>query len=159
MHLAHPPLVHFAVAFLLTGAVVEAWGILAARERVERFGGILVLVGTGWLVPTVASGFLAVNSVTLDDASRTVAENHERMGLVVLAVFLGLALWKAWHRGTVPPSQRRLYAGSLLVATAVVVATALLGGALVYEHGVGVAPSGAAQERLEGVTGDLRILA
>ena len=138
MHLLHPALVHFAIAFLVAGGLAESIGILASRERAERFGAILVVLGTLVLVPTVASGFLALNIVTLHAGSEEVMGAHERMGIVLLGTFLALALWKGWHRGRIPEAQRPIYAIALLGGVAMGIGTAWLGGAVVYAHGVGV---------------------
>jgi uncharacterized membrane protein len=138
MHLLHPALVHFAIAFLVAGGLAESIGILARRERAERFGSVLVVLGTLALVPTVASGFLALNVVTLPAGSHDVMGAHERMGIVLLGTFLALALWKGWHQGRIPEVQRPLYAVALLGGVAMVLGAAWLGGTAVYAHGVGV---------------------
>lgn len=143
-HLLHPMLVHFAVAFLVAGAMGEAAGIAAGRPALERFSGKLVLIGTAALLPTVASGFLAGNLIHLPAGAEALYELHEKLGLAALGAFLGLALWKAWGRGTVPAGQRTAYAAALVLAAALVAWQAWLGGAMVYGAGVGVTPSGTA---------------
>jgi len=138
LHLFHPALVHVAVTFLTIGALTECFGILAKRGRVERFGGVLVLVGTASLVPTVVTGYLAVNSIVLPGGAAAAAARHETLALVLLSFFLALVLWKAWGGGLVPASQRPLYASALFVGAALTVWTAWVGGEMVYGYGVGV---------------------
>lgn len=138
-HLLHPVLVHFAVAFLVVGAVSEALGILRGRPGMERFGASASLLGVGFLVATVASGFLAANSVPLPAAAYEALADHERAGLVLLAVWLLLVLWKAWFRGSLPPRHRAPFAAALLGACGTTLWVAWLGGHLVYGLGVGVA--------------------
>lgn len=137
MHLVHPALLHFSVAFLIVGGLVEALGILRKKPEAERFGAILFLAGVGSLVPTVASGFLAANSVDLPSGAASVLDRHEALGLVLLGVSMALALWKAWGRGTIAAPQRTAFAVALLVAVGLTVLTAFFGGALVYGEGVG----------------------
>jgi uncharacterized membrane protein len=144
LELLHPPLVHFAVAFLFAGAVGEGAGILLGRPTIERFSGTLVLLGTVALVPTVASGFLAGNVVRLPEGSEPLYDRHEKVGLLLLGVFLGLAFWKAWDGGAIRPRVRLAYAAALLFAAALVAYQAWLGGALVYGSGIGVMPAAAA---------------
>ena len=139
LHLIHPALVHVTVAFLVIGGLVEAYGIRARRESAERFGGVLVVLGTASLVPTIVAGYLAENSLTLSVAGGEAVDNHERLGLVVLGVFVPLLLAKAWGRGRPPESWRGLYAALLLIGVAAAVGAATLGGIMVYELGVGVA--------------------
>ena len=137
-HLFHPAIVHFAVAFLVTGGLVEAWGLLADRERAARFGAVLVIAGTISLVPTVASGYLASSVLDAPAEAEALLEWHERTGLALIGVFLVLQVWKGWNQGRIPEGQRKLYALALLLAVALAVYGAVLGGELVYVHGVGV---------------------
>jgi uncharacterized membrane protein len=97
-----------------------------------------VLIGAVSLVPTVASGYLAANSLDVGAAALGDLERHEHnawyvMGLVVVALF-----WKGWYRGAPPPSQHKPYAALLLVVVLLVAYSALVGGEMVYLHGVGV---------------------
>lgn len=142
MHLVHPALVHFAITLLLVGALLEASGILAGRERMERYGSPLLVSGILVLVPTVASGFLARNVLDVPFSAARAMDLHERAGILLLGLALGLALWKGWNRGTVPAGQRTLWAAALLLLAAAVVATAWLGGTMVYGYGVGTSLTG-----------------
>ena len=138
MHLLHPALVHFTVAFLVAGGLAEAIGILARRDGIERWGSTLVVAGTLALVLTVASGFLALNVVMLPPGSEESMGLHERLGIVLLGTFLVLSLWKGWHRGRIPEAQRPLFAIALLGGVAMALGAAWMGGTVVYAHGVGV---------------------
>lgn len=139
MHLVHPALVHFAVAFLFAGSAVEAAGLLAGRTGPARFGAVLTLVGTLTLIPVLVSGYVAANSLALPDTARRALDLHELNGWLVLGVFVGLLFWKGWYRGAVPESQATLYAAALVAGAILVAYSALLGGELVYVYGVGVA--------------------
>jgi len=144
LHLIHPALVHFAVAFLIAGGLVEAAGHVTRKPAWVRYGGSLVVLGTIFLVPTVVSGFLAQNSVAVPADARAAALLvwHERVGLALLAAFSAALLWKGWGGGAIPERQRFWFAAFLLLAVALTALGALLGGAMVYEHGVGVAVLG-----------------
>ena len=139
LHLIHPALVHFTIAFLVAGGLAEAYGIGRAKERMERFGGALVLLGTIALVPTIAAGFLAENTLSVAGSAAAAVDDHERLGLVVLGIFVPLLVVKAWGRGRPPRSVRGLYAAGLIAGVAAAVATAFVGGFMVYRLGVGVA--------------------
>lgn len=140
MHLVHPAFVHFAVAFLVAGGLLEAWGILARRAGAERFGAAILVAGVIALVPTVGSGIVALNSVDLPPAARETASDHESAGFLILGAFLSLMLWKGWHRGRLPDGHRRPYALALIASVALAVYGAFLGGRLVYGFGVGTIP-------------------
>lgn len=139
LHLVHPVLVHFTIAFLVVGGMSEAYGIARAREGAERFGGALVLLGTIALVPTIAAGFLAANSLPLAGPAESAVDDHERLGLIVLGIFVPLLVVKAWGRGRPPRTWRGLYAAGLIAGVAAAIATAYFGGLMVYRLGVGVA--------------------
>jgi uncharacterized membrane protein len=138
LHLFHPALVHLTVAFLVAGGIVEAIGLMRRRAPWEAMGTALVVAGTLALVPTLITGFLAENSLTLTDAGAAAVDQHERYGIMVLGVFLPLLLVRAWGRGRVPEGARRVYAAGLLAGVALTVVVAFLGGRMVYELGVGV---------------------
>ena len=140
LHLVHPALVHLAIAFLVVGGIAEATGLLARREGWERFGSRLTLLGTASLVLTIASGFVAEFALDVPPAASTLLARHENVGLMLLAVFLGLLVVRAWGRGSVPDGVRVPYAVALLVGVALVVLTAYVGGTMVYGFGVGTAP-------------------
>jgi uncharacterized membrane protein len=140
LHLLHPPTVHFAVAFLVLGGLCEAWGILGGNDRYERFGGVLVLIGTVCLILTVATGLLAAKVAALPDGVSDDLTLHERIGYAILGLFGLCAFAKAWVGGTLKGRARTIYAVALLVGVGLVIFGAFQGGHLVYQHGVGVAP-------------------
>lgn len=139
LHLLHPALVHFTIAFLVGGGLAEAYGIARGRETAERLGGMLVTAGTIALLPTIVAGFLAENVLTLSEAAAGAVDGHERLGLVTVGVFAPLLVIKAWGRGRPPAGWRGLYAAGLIAGVALVAATAYAGGLMVYRLGVGVA--------------------
>ena len=138
LHLLHPALVHFSIAFLVAGAAIESVGTLAARPAASRFGTVLLALGTVSVIVTLATGYLAANTLDIPAAAQATFEAHERNGWIVLALF-GLGFfWRALYRGTLPPMQARLHAVYLLLAAAFVLYSGYLGAELVYDHGVGV---------------------
>jgi uncharacterized membrane protein len=99
---------------------------------------MLVLIGTALLLPTIVAGYLAQNSLTLSAAAAEAVDDHERLGLLTLAVFVPLLVVRAWGRGRPPESLRGLYVAGLLAGVALASAAAYAGGLMVYELGVGV---------------------
>jgi uncharacterized membrane protein len=132
--------VHFALAFAVSGALTEAAGILLARERLERFGGTLVLLGTAAVVLAVASGYLAANTAPglVEGVESAALDRHERFALLGACTLLLVVVWKGLGGGTIAPGQRRVYALALILAAALLLWAALFGGTLVYEHAVGI---------------------
>lgn len=154
LHLIHPAVVHFAVAFLVAGGAAEIVGIATGRERLERRGGLGVVLGTLALVFTAVSGFLARNTAPNAVAAAADLDRHEALGMATLGWFAILLFWKGWERGRVRGRRRAVYAAAVAVGVAGVVLGAAIGGHAVYDHGVGVdlervcppGPSGVAPE-------------
>ena len=144
LHLIHPALVHVTVAFLGVGGILEAVGILARSERAERSGTLLTLIGTASLLPTVAAGFLAENTIDVAASALPWLDRHERFAIILLGVVLCLLVTRAWGHGRVAASARTIYAAALLLAVALMLVTAFFGGLLVYGFGVGITPGGPA---------------
>lgn len=138
LNLLHPVLVHFSVAFLVTGGLCEALGIFKSHEPLERFGGTLVLAGTASLLPTVITGLLAEFSITIPAGANDAVSLHQRLGLATFGLFVVSQFWKAWGRGRLAAGQRLPYALVLLVGVVLVVAGAATGGHMVYRLAVGV---------------------
>jgi uncharacterized membrane protein len=138
-HLFHPALVHFPIALLIVGSVWEAAGHLRTRAAAVRCGGALVVLGTLALLPALVSGYLAAGAVPLAQAAERTLGLHEVCGWSVAALYTGLLFGKAWNRGAIPPAWSRPYAVLLLLGSALVVCSAVLGGELVYVHATGVA--------------------
>ena len=85
-HLFHPALVHFSVAFIVAGGLAEVWGMTGGREAVQRWGATLLLVGLASLVPTIASGYLAHNTLDVSGAPKPLLDSHERNGWILLGL-------------------------------------------------------------------------
>jgi len=139
LHLVHPALVHFTVAFLVAGALLEAWGLLFRRPHAARWGGGLTTAGTIAIVPTIAAGYLALNSLTVADDAHRLLDRHESLGLMLFGTALALVLARAWMRGRVEGGARVPFALGLLVLAGLAGYGAFCGGQLVYVFGVGVA--------------------
>ncbi len=138
LHLIHPALVHFGVAFVSAGALLESYGLFLDREAARRVGASLWGVGSIFLVALIVSGYLAANTIELPAAARETLADHERQGWILLGVLVLLHFWKGWYRGRLPRGQWRWYALSLCATAALVFHGAWLGGRLVYGFGLGV---------------------
>jgi len=137
-HLFHPAFVHFSIAFLIFGALTEAVGLLARLERTSRFGELLVLLGTASLLPTLATGYVAANSLSFNPEALELLSLHESTGWSVLGVFVVLLVWKAWNRGRLEGAQRWVYAIALIVGALLAGYGGIIGGRMVYREAVGV---------------------
>ena len=135
---------HFALAFAVSGALTEAAGILLGRDRLERFGSTLVLLGMGAVVLAVATGYLAANTAPglVEGLENAALDRHERFALLGASALLLTVVWKGLGGGRIAPEQRRVYALVLILVAGLLLWAALLGGSLVYEHSIGVTAQG-----------------
>lgn len=138
MYLLHPAFVHFSVACVTLGGACEIAGLLLRRAGLARWGGQLLLVGLGSLVPTLVSGYLAANTANVGESGRALLGAHERNGWIVFALLLGTQFAKAWHAGRLPQRWDRWYALALALAVLFTCYNAWIGGQLVFAHGIGV---------------------
>jgi uncharacterized membrane protein len=138
LHLFHPALVHFSVAFLLAGGVCEAWGVFRRREAAASFGSVLMVVGTFSLFPTIVTGLLAKNSIAVPAGAADDLVLHERLGFVLAAVVLASQFWKAWRGGRLDGTERKAYVVLVLLGVALLVAVSVVGADMVYHHALGV---------------------
>ena len=138
MHLIHPALVHFSLAFIFVGCASEVCGLLSRRDSFARWGSRLTLIGLASLVLTIASGYLAANTLDFDDEGLTLLDSHERNGWILLGVLFVSQFWKAWCGGRIPDRLAPLYVLMLTAALALTVWGAWLGGQMVYGQGIGV---------------------
>jgi uncharacterized membrane protein len=140
-YLWHPIFVHFSVALL---SVATIFYVLAAvfrkaqmRARWVHFARWNLWGGTGLSVLTALLGWLAYSTVGHDDPSHEAMDTHATLALVTLAAFGVLALWVAPRRwANEPPSF--IFTFGLLAAFALLVATGLRGGQLVFHYGLAV---------------------
>jgi uncharacterized membrane protein len=140
-YLWHPILVHFTVALLSAGTLFLAIAWMTRTERRQRLaiaGEFNLWLGVGLTLVTVATGWLAFETVPHDDdAVHEMMEVHRNLGLGTLALFSILAGVSAWHR------RHRAYPSApfvvgLAAGIAALALTGWRGGQLVFERGVGV---------------------
>ncbi len=151
---AHPGIVHFPIALLLTAPVFVVVAMIAPRAR-TAFGVsalVLMLIGAAGAVLAVASGEASEHAITVPAAAHDVLEHHEDLGKLTRNLFVLLTV--AWGAILFVPfilGQRiarwpfRTLSAVFLVlyvaAAGVLINTAHQGGRVVHEYGV-LAPRG-----------------
>ena len=97
-----------------------------------------MLLGVVSLAATLFSGYVAANIVELTPEGQRLLAAHERNAWFVCGAFVALVFWKGWVQGELPEGHRWPYALLLVAAAALTAYSALLGGEMVYLHGIGV---------------------
>ena len=142
----HPFLVHFAVGLLLVAPLADVFGLLLRREALLYTGRWTTLLGTGAALLAVASGWGAGAGLgAYSPAGEALLNLHQALGYVAAAIWLPVAVWRAASKLALPLRARTLYLAASFAAASVLTAETVLGGALVYRHGVGLSPAARAE--------------
>lgn len=141
-HLApiHPMLVHFPIALLVTAAIADSIAWVRKSERFSGWGCFLVASAALFALPTVASGLLDMVWADLNPARYPTLLRHLVLALLTTTASGLVATLRVARLGGGIPSSRGARAALSLALAMMVGITALFGGMLVYEDGVGVTP-------------------
>lgn len=144
----HPLIVHFPIALLILGAVIEIVNIFAKKETLNKFGSLLIILG-------ILSGFFSL--ATGETAEHFAFQNwgrglhdqvelHESFADISMIIFSALAIIKILFRHSIfkwnvlqSKALRSGLATVLIVflsitGTASLIFTGHLGGKIVYDN-------------------------
>jgi uncharacterized membrane protein len=135
---AHPALVHFPIALLIGGVILDLWGALRRRESATRAAHGLLVAGvvTGFIA--AAAGILAFYTVPAHtEMAHALMYWHGGTNAVSLVLFTWIVLVR-WRRRNAPPP---VWSQAVSVlATLLITVGGYLGGYMVYRGGAGVEP-------------------
>src|SRR5262245_13815688 len=140
----HPMLVHFPIALLFTGVLIDviAFPLPArAREPLRNVATVLYCVGALTAVATYLTGRAASQTVLIPGMAQALVKTHWEWAFRTVLYFAGLAAVRVALLVTCSPLRTRtlaaLVAGGVL-GLWLLYETANRGAELVYGHGVGV---------------------
>src|SRR5437899_11457666 len=92
----HPFLVHFAVGLLRISPVADVFGLLLRREALLYTGRWTTLLGAGFALLAIASGWGADAALGAHSAAgEALLRLHEALGYVAAGIWLPVAVWRA----------------------------------------------------------------
>lgn len=142
----HPFMLHFAVGLLLAAPLCDTAGLLLRREALLLAGRWNTLIGTGAAVFSVATGLAAQGALGKHSAAgEALLHIHGALGWLVVAVWVPVAVWRGASKLPLPTRARTLYLTGAFVGAALVLSETVLGGMLVYRHGVGLSAAARAE--------------
>ena len=142
----HPFVLHFAVGLLLMAPLCDVLGLLLHRETLLNAGRWNTLIGTLAGVLSVLTGLGAEATLGPHSAAGdALLQLHNALGLVMIAVWLPVAGWRLASKLPLPARARTLYLAAAISGAAILTVETVLGGALVYRHGVGLSPAARAE--------------
>jgi uncharacterized membrane protein len=142
----HPFVLHFAVALLLMGPLLDVLGLLLRREALLHAGRWNTIVGALAGVVTLLTGLGAQAALPPHSAAgEALLHLHQALGIVTVLIWLPIAGWRIGSRLPLPLRARTLYLAAAISAAVLLTAETILGSAMVYRHGVGLSPSARAE--------------
>ncbi|MBI4541458.1 MAG: DUF2231 domain-containing protein [Gemmatimonadetes bacterium] len=142
----HAALNDLPAALLLTAVLFDLLGAALKRDSLKAAGFWSLIVGVLGTGAAVLAGKLAEGATEATEHSaqaHAVLETHETLGFIVLVLFALLAAWRLVRRGVWGPREQPVALTAGVIGVALLVYTAVLGGNLVFDHAVGVAPAAA----------------
>lgn len=149
----HALLNDLPAALLVTAVLFDLIGLAARRPAFRQVGFWTMLAGGIGGAVAVISGLQAEGHIAHGDAVHRVMETHEQLGLITLGIFGVLIVWRMVREKRMANGERVASLVFSLAGSAVLVATGLYGGRLVFEHAAGI-PTPVLQAELQERTRD-----
>lgn len=134
---AHPLVVHFPVALLLTASALDLLAIAARRPALRRIALWNLSLGTLGAGLAVLTGLRAAEVAKHSFEIWQVMELHRRLGITTLILSLMAVSWRLKQRDRLTARARLVTLALSLAMVGTLAWGAHLGGRLVYEFGVG----------------------
>ena len=136
----HPLVVHFPIALLTIFFFADTLGGFFSKPAWRKFATPTLYIGTFTAILTVAAGLQAAYSAPHNDATHAIMLRHQAFGIsvTVLAVILSIRRYFSADDFLVTKTYGHFALSALLVILLTLGAD--LGGLMVYQHGVAVAP-------------------
>jgi len=139
LFLWHPIIVHFTIALLSIAIITDFVYLITKKEHFWHFSTYLLVLGTVSAVGAVLTGHQAEENVLLNPKTRALVESHALSGEITMWTFLALTairfIFIKIKRFKEPI--RWVYYTVGLTAMVFLFRTGILGGEMVYIHGVG----------------------
>ncbi len=134
----HAALNDLPTALLVTAALFELLALATRREALRQVSFWTLIVGALGGAAAVISGLQAEEHLAHGDAVHRVMETHELLAFVTLGIFGVLALWRLLRERRMGAGERALALAATLAGAGVLIATAVYGGRLVFDHAGGI---------------------
>lgn len=137
MESAHPLVVHFPIALLLTGAGLELLAVLSKRAAWHRVALWNLALGVLAAALAVWTGLQAAGIAKHSFDIHQVMSRHEQLGKITLGLGAIVVSGRLLQRDRVSQRTRLVLLALTLLMVGTLAWGAHLGGRLVYEFGVG----------------------
>ena len=136
-----PVLLPISVFFDLLGAFLK-------RESLKAAGFWTLVLGVAGSGVAIISGLVAEDATPHGVEAHGIMETHETLAYIAVGLFAILAIWRLVRKGVWNEKEQPIALTAGVIGIGLVVVTAMFGGKLVFDHGVGI-PTPALQSALQ----------
>jgi uncharacterized membrane protein len=134
----HAALNDLPAALLLAAVCFDLFAAVTHRPSFRHVGFWTMIVGALGGTAAVISGLQAEDHIDHGEAVHEIMETHEKLALVTLGIFGVLTLWRILRERRMGGTERGLTLLASVGGLGVLIATAVYGGKLVFEHAAGI---------------------
>ena len=134
----HAALNDLPAALLLVAVLFDLAGAVTRRLSLRTAGFWTMMAGAVGGALAVLSGLQAEEHIAHGEAVHRVMETHEELALITLGVFAVLALWRIVRERRMGSTERAVVLAASLGGVGALLATAVYGGKLVFDHAAGI---------------------
>jgi len=136
-----PVLLPISVLFDLLGAFLK-------RESLKAAGFWTLVIGVAGSGLAIISGLVAADATANGVEARGLMGTHETLAFIAVGLFAILAIWRLVRKGVWNEKEQPIALTAGVIGVALIFVTAMIGGKLVFDHGVGI-PTPALQSALQ----------
>lgn len=140
MFLWHPIIVHFAIALLSIAVITDFLFLITKKEHFQQIATYLLLLGTLSAIGAVLTGHQAENVVLKTPLIENLIHTHQTAGTITMWIFIVLVIIRlAFIKFRLfEKPVKWIYYLIGLAGFIFLLRTGILGGEMVYIHGVGI---------------------
>ena len=145
-----PVLLSISVFFDLLGAFLK-------RESLKAAGFWTLVFGVAGSGVAIISGLVAEDATPHGVEAHGIMETHQTLAYIAVGLFAILAIWRLVRKGVWNEKEQPIALTAGVIGIGLVVVTAMFGGKLVFDHGVGIstpALQSALQDRATAATAE-----
>ena len=134
----HSALNDLPAALLVASVLFDLLGAFLKRDSLKAAGFWALVAGVLGAGVAVISGLVAEEATPLGAEPHGVAETHQTLAFIVLGLFALLTVWRVVRKGVWSEKEQPVAFTAAVIGVALLVFTGMLGGRLVFDHGVGI---------------------
>ena len=136
----HPIIVHFAIALLAISIITDFLYVISGKRNFWQIANFLLILGTISVIVAVISGNQAYQAAAIPENIEALVQSHRSSGVITMWFFIALSVMKLVfiRLNLFERSLKWLYYALIIIAAVFLFRTGILGGEMVYIHGVGI---------------------